>query len=140
MCCCSRCDLSVVLRLEKFVIIQMAWLLKFKHMFDFTSPLQSIPFPFPNSLLMPSDASHFTVMVTTYEPEFFFPISLKHIEVIKIIINRKMDHKYIFQFLALLLILNFSFHSKESGPHSEKVQENCLFEKILEIFVYSFFC
>ena len=92
MCYCTWCDLSIVLKLLEICDYPygIRLLQKFKHMIDFSKSFTEYPISFPNSLLIPSDSSHFAVMVTKYEPEFF-PISLKHIEVIKSLLTENCE-------------------------------------------------
>ena len=90
MCYCTWCDLSIALKL--FEIYNhpdgVKLLQKFRHMIDFTKPITEYPVHNPDSLLVPSENSPHTIMVTKYEP-VNCPLSLKHIEMIKSLIAEK---------------------------------------------------
>ena len=147
MCYCSWCDLSIVLKLLEICDYPdgIRLLQKFKHMVDFSKSFTEHPISFPNSLLIPSDASHFAVMVTIYEPEFF-PISLKHVEVIKPLLTEKCEITFISCQLLGVAIDSQTFHwliPKSLAPFiASKIQENYdYFQRngIKRSFIYSFF-
>ena len=102
MCYCTWCDLSVILKLLEICDYPngMRLLQNFKHVIDFTKPITEFPISNPDSLMIPSESSPYTVMVTKYEL-VNSPLSLKHIEVIKSLITEKCEITFIScQFLA----------------------------------------
>ena len=102
MCYCTWCDLSVVLKLLEICDCPdgVRLLHNFKHMIDFTKPITEYPISNPDSLMISSASSPYTVMVTKYEL-VYSPLSLKHIEVIKSLITEKCEITFIScQFLA----------------------------------------
>ena len=147
MCYCIWCDLSIVLKLLEICDYPdgIRMLQKSKHMIDFNKSFTEYPISFPNSLLIPSDASHFAVMVTRYEPDFF-PMSLKHIEVIKSLLTEKCEITFMScQFLGVATNSQ-AFHwliPKSLAPLMlSKVEENCNYLQrngIKQSFIYSFF-
>ena len=102
MCYCTWCDFSVVLKLLEICdcLDGVRLLQNFKRMIDFTKPIMEYPISNPDSLMIPSESSPYTVMVTKYEL-VNSPLSLKHIEVIKSLITEKCEITFIScQFLA----------------------------------------
>ena len=147
MCYCTWCDLSIVVKLSEICDYPdgIRMLQKSKHMINFNESITEYPISYPNSVLMPSDPSHFAVMVTKYEPDFF-PISLKHIEVIKSLLTEKCDITFMScQFLGVATNSQ-AFHwliPKSLAPLIvSKVEENYNYLQrngIKESFIYSFF-
>ena len=93
MCYCTWCDLSVVLKLLEICDYPdgVRLLQNFKHMIDFTKPITEYPV---SSLMIPSESSPYTIMVTKYEL-VNSPLSLNHIEVIKSLITEKCEITFI---------------------------------------------
>ena len=88
MCYCTWCDLSIVLKILEIYdypdgvrLLQM-----FRHVIDYTKPITEYPISNPDSLMIPSENSPYTVMVTKYEP-VNCSLSLKHIGMIKSLIT-----------------------------------------------------
>ena len=103
MCYCTWCDLSVVLKLLEICDYPdgVRMLQKFRHMIDYTKPITEYPDSNPDSLMIPSENSPYTVMVTKYEPVNCL-LSLKHIEMIKSLITEKCEITFIScQFLSI---------------------------------------
>ena len=147
MCYCTWCDLSIVLKLLEIFDYPngIKLLQKFKRMIDFNKSITEYPISFPYSLMTPSDTSHFAVMVTIYEPDFF-PISLKHIEVIKSLITEKCEITFMScQFLGVAIgsqAFNWLIPKSLAPLIESKVQENYNYLQrngIRQLFIYSFF-
>ena len=129
MCYFSWCDLSVILKLLEICDYPdgVRLLQKFKHQIDFTKPIVMYLTINPDSLVIPSESSSYTVMVTQYELEHI-SLSLKHIEVIKSLLTEKCEITYIScQFLAIANDSNI-FHwlipKNVMSLLMSKVQEN----------------
>ena len=108
MCYFSWCDLSIVLKLLEICDYPdgVKLLQKFKYQIDFTKPIVTVIYPTfnPESLIIPSESSPYTVMVTHYELEYT-SLTLKHVEVIKLLLTEKCEITFVScQFLA--------YHSK----------------------------
>ena len=102
MCYCTWCDLSMVLKLLEICDYPdgVRLLQKFKHIVDYTKPITEYPITNPDSLMIPSENSPYTVMVTKYK-SVNFPLSLKQIETIKSLITEKCEITFIScQFLS----------------------------------------
>ena len=102
MCYCTWCDLCVILKLLETYDCQdgVKLLQKFKHTIDFTKPITKYPITTTDPPVIVSEKSPYTVMVVKYEP-VNFPLSLKHIEMIKSLITEICEITYIScQFLA----------------------------------------
>lgn len=103
MCYFTWCDLSVIIKLLEICDYPdgVRLLQKFKHQIDFTMPMMDYPISYPHSLMLPSENSPYTVMVTAYELESSL-VSLKHMEVIKSLITEKCEITFIScQFLGI---------------------------------------
>ena len=144
MCYCTWCDLSVVLKLLEICdcLDGVRLLQNFKRMIDFTKPIMEYPISNPDSLMIPSESSPYTVMVTKYEL-VNSPLSLKHIEVIKSLITEKCEITFIScQFLATtnnsqvfhwlipksvapLIVNKFQEHS--NYMHKSGIKELCIY-------------
>ena len=96
MCYCTWCDLSVVLKLlETCDYLDGVRLLQnFKLSIDFTKSIMEYPISNPESLMIPSESSPYTVMNITYKL-VYSSLSLKHIEVIKSLITEKCEITFI---------------------------------------------
>ena len=102
MCYFTWYDLSVVQKLLEICNHPdcMKLLEEFKHQVEFTKPITEYPIFNPNSLMIPSDASLYTLMATQYEPEHS-PLSFKHVEEVKSLITKTCEITSIScQFLA----------------------------------------
>ena len=147
MCYCTWCDLSIVLKLLEICNYPngIKLLQKFKCMIDFNKSITEYPISFPYSLMTPVDTSHFAVMVTRYEPDFF-PIPLKYIEVIKSLITEKCEITFIScQFLGVATDSQ-AFHwlipKSVVALIASKVKENCNYLQrngIKKLFIYPLF-
>ena len=130
MCYFTWCDLSVIQELlETCGYPDGVRLLKtFKHQIDYTGPFTEYPIPNPQSLMLPSDASPYTVMSTQYELEHY-SLSFRHIEIVKSLITKSCEITPICcYFLAKAINYQF-FHwliPKSVAPLViRKAQENC---------------
>ena len=131
MCYFSWCDLSVIQQLLKTCGYPdgVRLLNKFKHQIYYTRQFTEYPIPSPHSVMIPSDASPYTVMAIWYKPEHF-SLSLRHIEVVKSVITESCEVTPICcQFLATKTVDYQIFHwlipKSVVSLMVRKAQENC---------------
>ena len=88
MCYFTWCDLSIVLKLLEICDYPdgVRLLQHFKHQIDLTKPITEYPIFSPDSLVIPSESSPFTVMTIHYELEHP-SLSLKHVEMLKSLVT-----------------------------------------------------
>ena len=130
MCYFTWCDLSMIQELlETCGYPDGVRLLKrFKHQIECTRQFTEYAIPNSHSLMIPSDSSPYTLMVTQYESAHTL-LSYKQIEVIKSVISESCEIKPICcYFLAKAMDYHF-FHwliPKSVAPLvAKKAQENC---------------
>ena len=132
MCYFTWCDLSMIQELLETCGYPdgVRLLKKFNHQIECTRQFTEYAIPSSHSLMIPSDSSPYTVMVTQYKSEHI-SLSLKHIEVIKSVISESCEIKPVCcYFLAKAIDYHF-FHwliPKSVAPMvARKAQENCIY-------------
>ena len=110
MCYFTWCDLSVIQELLEICDYPdgVRLLKNFKHQIDCTRPFADYPIPIPQSLMLPSDSSPYTVIVSQYKLEHS-SFSLRHIEEVKSLITISCEIKPICCYFVAKSI-NYFFH------------------------------
>ena len=148
MCYFTWCDFSAIQKLLEICGYSdgVGLLENYKLQIEYARPFTEYPIPSPHSLIIPSDASQYTVMATRYELKHT-PLSLRHIEIIKSPITECCEITPIgCQFLAIKAVDYQIFHwliPKSVTPLIvRKAQENCSYlhkHGIKDIYIFPSF-
>ena len=126
MCYFTWCDLSVIQELlETCDYSDGVRLLKnFKHQIDYTRPFSDYPIPIAHSLMIPSDSSPYTMMVTQYDLKHS-SLSLRHIEIVKSLIAESCEITPIYCYFAARHYFHWLIPKSVAPLVVRKAQENC---------------